>query len=130
MIAGTVQVYCGIYLLLEVGLDGGLESLGVGTNNLGDLVTALEKKEGGHSADTELLGDIGDLVNVELVEACGGVFVGKLDDLGSNHFTRAAPCCEAVKNHKGLLVVHGGIKVGLGHKVVDALLLFAHFCGV
>lgn len=80
-----------------------------------------------------------------------------LDDLGSNHFTRAAPCCEAVKNHKGLLVVHGGIKVGLAtiriasaavtnhdvayvarkatgrnlrHKVVDALLLFAHFCGV
>lgn len=77
MIAGTVQVDCGIYLLLEVGLDGGLESLGVGTNNLGDLVTALEKKESGHSADTEFLGDVGDLVNVELVEACGGVLFGK-----------------------------------------------------
>lgn len=64
-------------LLFVVGLDGGLESLGVGTDDLADFVTALEQKEGGHSADAELLGDIGDLVDIELEEACVGVLLRK-----------------------------------------------------
>lgn len=64
-------------LCVDVGLDGSLESLGVGTNDLGDLVTALEKEEGGHGADTEFLRNIGDLVDVELVEARVGVCAGE-----------------------------------------------------
>ena len=73
---GEFQV-CGDRCLLVVGLDGSLESLGVGTDDLADLVTALEQKEGGHGADTELLGNVGDLVDVELEEACVGVLLRK-----------------------------------------------------
>ena len=62
-------------LLLVVGLDGGLKCLGVGTNNLADLVAALEQKEGGHSADTEFLGDVGNVIDVELEEAGVGVLL-------------------------------------------------------
>ena len=117
-------MYCSVCSCLDVGLDGGLEGLGVCADNLGDLVTTLEQEECGHCADAELLSDIRDLVDVELVEACLVVCVGEpgtaldaqplsgerdgdlLDNLGSNHFTRAAPCRKAVKDHEGLLVVH------------------------
>jgi hypothetical protein len=77
MAAGTNSMLRSICLLGDVGLDSSLESLGVGTNNLGDLVTTLEKKEGGHSADTELLSDVGNIVDVELVETCSGELLGK-----------------------------------------------------
>ena len=60
-------------LCVDVGLDGGLESLGVGADDLGDLVTVLEEQEGRHGADAELLSNVGDLVDVELVEAGVGV---------------------------------------------------------
>jgi hypothetical protein len=62
--------------LVDVGLDGSLEGLGVGADNLSDLVATLEQQEGGHGADAELLCDIGDLVNVELEEAGVGVCAG------------------------------------------------------
>lgn len=68
-----------VLTLLVVGLDSGLESLGVSAYNLGDLVTTLEEQECGHGADTELLCNIGDLVDVELEEACVGVLVGEPD---------------------------------------------------
>ena len=63
--------------LAEVLLDGSLEGLGVGTDDLADLLAALEEQEGGHGADAELLGDIGDLVHVELVELGVGVGLGE-----------------------------------------------------
>lgn len=56
-------------------LDGGLEGLGVGTDDLADLLAVLEQDEGGHGADAEFLGDLGDLVDIELVEAGVGVRV-------------------------------------------------------
>lgn len=58
-------------------LDGGLESDRVGTNDLADLLAVLEEQEGGHGAHALLLGDLGDLVDVDLVEAGVGVVVGK-----------------------------------------------------
>lgn len=58
-------------------LDGGLEGLGVGTDDLADLLAVLEQDEGGHGADAEFLGDLGDLVDIELVEAGVGVRVGE-----------------------------------------------------
>jgi hypothetical protein len=49
--------------------EGGLDGLGVGTDDGLDLSAVLEEDEGGHGADSELLGDFGDLVDVDLVEA-------------------------------------------------------------
>jgi len=57
-------------------LDGGLKGSGVGTDNGGDLLAVLEEDEGGHGADAQLLGDLGDLVDVDLVEAGAGVCGG------------------------------------------------------
>ena len=70
-------MYCARNLCVDVGLDGGLESLGVGTDDLGDLVTVLEEKEGGHGADTEFLCNVRNLVDIELVEARVGVCAGE-----------------------------------------------------
>lgn len=68
---------CARNLCIDVGLDSGLESLRVGTDDLGDLVTVLEEKEGRHGADAEFLCNIGDLVDVELEEARVGVCAGE-----------------------------------------------------
>ncbi len=64
-------------LCVDVRLDGGLESLGVGANDLGDLLAVLEEKEGRHGTDTEFLCNVRDLVDVELVEARVGVCAGE-----------------------------------------------------
>jgi hypothetical protein len=60
---------------LSVLLDSGLKSNGVGANDLADLLAVLEEQESGHGADGLLLGDLGDLVDVDLVEAGVGVVV-------------------------------------------------------
>jgi hypothetical protein len=54
-------------------LDAGLDGLGVCAHNLTNLLAVLEEDEGGHGADAELLCNVGDLVDVELVEAGFGV---------------------------------------------------------
>lgn len=64
-------------VLNVVSLDGGLESDGVGADDLADLLAVLEEQEGGHGAHAVLLGDLGDLVDVDLVEAGVGVVVGE-----------------------------------------------------
>lgn len=51
--------------LLDHALDGGR----VGTRDVVGLLAALEEGEGGHGADAELLGEVGQGVDVELVEA-------------------------------------------------------------
>lgn len=58
-------------MLLNPGLDG----LGVCADNLSNLLAVLEEYEGRHGADAEFLGDVGDLIDVELVEACLGIFL-------------------------------------------------------
>lgn len=70
----------------HVVLDGRLERDGVGADDLADLLTVLEEHEGGHGAHGELLRDLGDLVDVELVEAGRGVLVGE-----SAEDTQSAP---------------------------------------
>jgi hypothetical protein len=57
-------------------LDGSLEGRGVGTNNGSDLLAILEEHESGHGADAQLLGNLGQLVDVNLVEASAGVCGG------------------------------------------------------
>jgi hypothetical protein len=72
--------------------------------------------------------DVGDFVDVELVEAGGGVLVGEpeqssdgdfcgygsrgslLDDLGRDDFAGSAPCREAVEDHQGVLLGHGRVE--------------------
>lgn len=63
--------------VFETGLDGGLEGLGVRTDDLPNALVVLEEEEGGHGADAELLGNVGDLVHVKLVEAGFGVGIGE-----------------------------------------------------
>ena len=58
-------------------LDSGFESDGVGADDLADLLAVLEEEESGHGAHAVLLGDLGDLVDVDLVEAGVGVGVGE-----------------------------------------------------
>ena len=62
---------------LHVVLDRSLEGRWVRTDDLTDLLAILEEHERRHGADGEFLCDLGDLVNVELVEACVGVCVGE-----------------------------------------------------
>lgn len=58
-------------------LDGGVEGGRVGADDLLDLLAVLEDEESGHGADGVLLGGLGDLVDVNLVEARVGVVVGE-----------------------------------------------------
>ena len=64
-------------LALDDLFNGGLENLWVGTDNLGDLLLALEDQEGWHGADAELLSDIWDLIDIKLGEVGAGVLVGE-----------------------------------------------------
>ena len=56
-------------------LNSRFQRLGVRAHHLADLLAVLEQHKSGHGADAELLRDVGDVVDVELVEAGGGVFV-------------------------------------------------------
>jgi len=58
-------------------LDGGVEGGRVGADDILDLLAVLEDEESGHGADGVLLGGLGDLVDVNLVEARAGVVVGE-----------------------------------------------------
>ena len=80
-------------------------------HHLGDLFPVLEEDKSGHGADAQFLGDVGDLVDVEFVEAGGGVGVGELDDLGGDGFAGGAPGGHAVDDHEGG-VGEGGVVVG------------------
>jgi hypothetical protein len=65
------------FLFLGVLLDASLDGLGVCAYNLTNLLAALEEDECGHGADTEFLGDVGDFIDVELVEAGLWVLLGE-----------------------------------------------------
>ena len=68
-----------------------LQPLLVRPDHLAHLLSAPEHDEGRHGAHAQLLRHVGQLVDVELVKARGRVPVGHLDDLGRDHFARAAP---------------------------------------
>lgn len=80
----------------------------ISAHDLGDLLSVLEEQERRHGAHAELLGQVGDVVDVELEEACGGVLVRQLDHFRCNDFTGAAPGGEAVDYQQG------GIGEGIG----------------
>lgn len=82
--------------------------------NLFDLLAVLEKHESGHSADSDLSSDIGDLVDVDLEELDTlGEFLGVGVNLGGNDLTGSAP--GGVEVDDGNLVLGNG-----GVELVDA----------
>ena len=78
------------------GLNSGL----VSAHHLANLGAVLEEEKGRHCADAQLLGEFGQLVDVDLVEAAVGIGFGHLNDFRGNHFARAAPGGEAVDDNK------------------------------
>lgn len=60
---------------LNVILDGRLERGRIGADNLADLLAVFEEEECRHRPDAKLLRDIRNVVDVELIEAGGGVNV-------------------------------------------------------
>jgi hypothetical protein len=122
---------CGGSTSFVVGLDGSLEGLWVRAYNLTYLFTILEEEEGRHGADAEFLGDVWNLVDIELVEAGVRVCVGEpgeaiikmcfavirvgslLDDLRRNDLARSAPGGEAVEDEEGILGFQRLVPIGL-----------------
>ena len=114
-----------------VGLDSSLKSLGVRANDLGYLVAVLEEEESRHGADAEFLGNIGDLVDVELVEFGGWIVVREpgamvnflikfsktsrslLYNLGRDDLARPAPCREGIEDEEGVFLFEGLVEVAL-----------------
>jgi len=109
---------------LQVVLDGLFESLLVRTDDLADLLAVLEEHERGHGADAELLGDVGDLVDVNLVEVdlvLELLRFGELDEFGRDDLAGAAPGGEAVDHDEFVAagLVHGGAEGGFVCEIVD-----------
>jgi hypothetical protein len=78
-----------------------LQGRGVGADELVDLLAVLEDDEGGHGADAELLGELGQGVDVELgeVDLVLELALGPLGDLGRDGLAGAAPRREGVEHH-------------------------------
>lgn len=90
---------------LQVLVDGVLESTLVGTDDLTDLLTALEEQEGRHGPHIEFLGKVWDLVDVDLVEFdLLLVFfrLAELGDLRGDDFAGTTPSGEAVKDDQSV----------------------------
>jgi len=58
-------------------LNSRLQGLGIRAHNLGYLFAVLEQEECWHGADTQVLGDVWDVVDIEFVETRGREFVRK-----------------------------------------------------
>lgn len=76
----------------------------VGATNSLDHLAALEEEEGGHSGDTVVSGNLGELVHVDLVELDAGVLVAQLLDQRGDGLAGTAPGREEV-DEDGLLGV-------------------------
>lgn len=103
-----------------------LEGPLVGTDDLADLFAVLEEHKGGHGADAELLGDVGDLVDVDLVKVDLVLELGRLgelDDLGGDDLARSAPGREAVDDDElaGAGLVDRGLEGGFAVDLVNAV---------
>lgn len=81
------------------------------THDLVHLLAVLVVDKGGHGAHAQLLRDVGDLVNVDLVERNVGVLLAVLVDLGGDGLAGAAPDGVAV-DHDELGRVGGGLELG------------------
>lgn len=96
---------------LQVGCDLGSESTLIGADDLTDLLAVLEEHEGWHGANVQLLGEVGNLVNVDLVEF-GLVFVllAEEGDLGGDDFAGTAPGGETIEDDEFVRRPDRGVK--------------------
>lgn len=94
-------------------LDGGLESGNVGTDDLSDALAVLVDVEGGHGADANLGGDVGQLVDVDLVEGDVGVLLAELLDLGGDGLAGTAPGGEEVDHGDALAGLLGELRLAV-----------------
>lgn len=104
--------------LSRVFLDRTLNIRRRSTQNLIDLLSVLEVDESRHGADAQLLRDVGDLVDVDLVERNVRVLFAVFGDLGGDGLAGATPGSEAV-DHDQLGVVGGGLELGGFDGVVE-----------
>lgn len=96
-------------------IDGRLQRARVGARHDRRPLGLGEEVEGGDGGDAELLGEIGDLVDVELGEGdgvVGGQGVGVLLEEGGDGFAGAAPSCAGLD----------GDRVGVADELVELLL--------
>lgn len=84
-------------------LDTSHDTRGVGTTDGLDLLTVLEEEEGGHGGDAVLGRDLGELVDVDLVELDVVVLRAQLLDLRGDGLAGAAPLGEEVNEDGGVL---------------------------
>ena len=93
---------------------------GVGAVEGFHLFPVLEDEEGGDGADAELLGEVGDVVGVELGEdvLVARVFVGVLDEEGGYGLAGAAPGGCGLEGDEGLRADEV-VELGLGGDVYD-----------
>ena len=98
---------------LIVLLDRRLQRLGVRPNNLTNLLPILEQHERRHGPDAQLLGHVGHLVDVDLVEPGVGVGVAEFDDFGGDNLAWSAPGGEAIEDKESVFVFGQGGVPGL-----------------
>jgi hypothetical protein len=82
--------------------DSSINSRRVGTTDGLDQFAVLEEEEGRHSGDAVLSGDVGEVIDVDLVELDVAVGLAELLNGGGNSLARTAPVGEEVNNN-GLL---------------------------
>lgn len=81
-----------------------LNSRLVRSNNLMDLFAILEENKCWHSSHFQICGNLGMLVDVDFVEACVGVAIRQLDDLGGNDLARSTPGCKGINHQEARLL--------------------------
>lgn len=111
-------------IFLQVGLDLVSERTLVGANDLTDLLAVLEEHESGHGSDVELLGEVGDLVDVDLVEFRLVLeLLAELDHLWGDHLARPAPGGEAVEHDELVRGADRGIERDFAVDFINAMFL-------
>jgi len=70
-----LRLFLFLLLVSQALLDGSLECFGIGADDLADPFVILVQQECWHGANAEVLGHVGNLVDVELVEPGCGVRV-------------------------------------------------------
>lgn len=89
----------------QVLLNGCFQRLLVGADHLSDLLTLLEQHERRHGTDSKLLSDVGDLIDIDLVEASLLKFFCHLDYPRGNDLARTAPRGKAVKDDESIFCI-------------------------